>query len=74
MVKSMMTQQALLKVTDYDMKLTTFAIQFRLEAEQISPEVVDISNELLSLVTKLGQISQKHREEGFKVETANAAS
>lgn len=65
-----LNQNALLKVTDYDMKLTTFAIQFSIEADGISPEVAAIANELLTLTIKFGKVSQKHREEGFTIQAA----
>jgi hypothetical protein len=70
----MITQNALLKLTDYDMKLATFAIQFSVEASLISPEVQELANELLAFSTKFGMQSQKCRQEGFKVEKNNAAS
>jgi len=69
-----MTQNALIKVTDYDMKLATFAIQFSIEASLMSPKVQELANELLAFATKFGRCSQECREEGFKVESINAAS
>lgn len=70
----MMTQNALLKITDYDMKLASFAIQFSGEASLINPEVQELANELLSFTNKFGRFSQKCREEGFKIEGQNAVN